>query len=253
MSDDEDYMSDKFLQTCQQTVSPSLLHKHSDRRQFKIMKKKAEIEARMKKQTKLLKAMEAQKREEGLLNAIASDNKGFEILLKMGYTPGQGIGKDQSGITEPITINVKTNKHGLGDVPNKKKKLHNNTTSKETNNIDTNEFRSRMAQGKMEQMYRTDLYKSQKVCQELNIKDNIEKPDELWYWPETKEEEEEEEEEDDESDNDKDDESLSDLQKLHSLTTYLRTKYLYCIWCATKFDDLRDLRDNCPGNTREDH
>ena len=40
--------------------------------------------------------MEAEKREEGLNKSLDATNKGFALLQKMGYKPGDGIGK--SGI-----------------------------------------------------------------------------------------------------------------------------------------------------------
>ena len=40
--------------------------------------------------------MEAEKREEGLSKSLDVTNKGFALLQKMGYKPGDGIGK--SGI-----------------------------------------------------------------------------------------------------------------------------------------------------------
>lgn len=79
MSDDEDYMSDKFLQGSEQPVSSSLVYKHSDRREFTLMKKKAEIESRMKEQNKSIRVVEAEKREEGLSSAITSANKGLYV------------------------------------------------------------------------------------------------------------------------------------------------------------------------------
>ena len=37
--------------------------------------------------------MEAERREEGLNSTIDGGNKGFALLQKMGYKPGQAIGK----------------------------------------------------------------------------------------------------------------------------------------------------------------
>lgn len=80
MSDDEDYMSDKFLQASEQPVSSSLLYRHSDKREFALMKKKAEIESKMKQQNKSIRIVEAEKREEGLSSAITSANKGLCLM-----------------------------------------------------------------------------------------------------------------------------------------------------------------------------
>lgn len=174
------------------------------------------------------------------------------MLMKMGYKPGQGIGKTQSGMTEPIPVEVKGNRQGLGKTLEKKHKYVN--TNAKLDNMDTRDFRSRIAQEKTEQLLKIDLYKSQKVCQELDTKENIEKPEELWFWPEIKEKNEVDDTDNDDDDDDiKDNETLSNLEKFDILTKYLRKKYFYCIWCGMKFNDEDDLRDNCPGSTRNDH
>lgn len=81
MSDDEDYMSDKFLQGSEKHVSSSLLYRHSDKREFALMKKKTEIESRLKEQNKSIRVVEAEKREEGLSSAITSTNKGLLLCI----------------------------------------------------------------------------------------------------------------------------------------------------------------------------
>ncbi|XP_011868995.1 PREDICTED: G patch domain-containing protein 11 [Vollenhovia emeryi] len=259
MSDDDDYMSDKFLQDSDKRVSSSLIYKHSDRREFALMKKRAELESRLKEQNKSIRIVEAEKREEGLSCAISNANKGFEMLMKMGYKPGQGIGKTQSGMTEPIPVQVKADRQGLGKTLKKKDSYKHGNANAKLDNMDTRDFRSRLAQGKAEQLQKTDLYKSQKVCQELDAKENIEKPEEPWFWLESREEkqvddtDDDDDDDDDDDEDDKDEETLSNVEKLDILTRYLRKKYCYCIWCGTKFDDEDDLRDNCPGSTRNDH
>ncbi|EZA58631.1 hypothetical protein DMN91_009031 [Ooceraea biroi] len=240
MSDDEDYMSDKFLQNTEKHVSLSLMYKRI-----------AEIKSNQSKAcNKPIKVIEQEKREEGLSSAISNSNKGFQMLTKMGYKPGQGIGKTQSGMVEPIPVEVKADRQGLGK--KKRKELYGKNMNAKMDNTHIKDFRSRMAQKKTEQLEKCDLYKSQKVCQELDTKENVEKPDESWFWPLNKEEKPDDEDGSSEED-DEDDESLDDSEKLEILTKHLRKKYFYCIWCGTKFNNEDDLRDNCPGSTRNDH
>lgn len=174
------------------------------------------------------------------------------MLMKMGYKPGQGIGKTQSGIVEPIPVEVKADRQGLGKIL-KKRESHNRKNTELDNTKNVNDFRSRMAQEKAEQMQKIDLYKSQKVCQELDTKENIEEPEESWFWLQSKEESADNTDDDQFDDVDVEDDSLSDLEKLEILTRYLRKKYFYCIWCGIKYNDEDDLRDDCPGSTRNDH
>ena len=42
-------------------------------------------------------------------------------------------------------------------------------------------------------------------------------------------------------------------EMLKIITEYLRTEYLFCIWCGITFENAEDLNSNCPGNSREDH
>ena len=58
--------------------------------------------------------LEAEHREEGLQKSLDSSNKGFALLAKMGYKPGDSLGKSKTGIVEPIGIEVKNNRGGLG-------------------------------------------------------------------------------------------------------------------------------------------
>lgn len=41
----------------------------------------------------LTQVLEAEKRDEGLGKSLDASNKGFALLQKMGYKPGEGIGK----------------------------------------------------------------------------------------------------------------------------------------------------------------
>jgi hydroxylamine reductase (hybrid-cluster protein) len=179
------------------------------------------------------------------------------MLMKMGYKPGQGIGKTQSGMVEPIPVEVKADRQGLGKTTKRKELYNRKNTSAKVDNIDTKNFRSRMAQEKIEQLQKRDLYRSQKVCQELDAKENIQEPDESWFWLECKKETDDDDDDDDDEDDtnniDENNESLDDIEKLEILTKYLRKKYFYCIWCGTEFNNEDDLRDNCPGDTRNDH
>lgn len=46
--------------------------------------------------------------------SISSDNKGFKLLSKMGWSEGKSIGKSQEGIKEPIQVNSQLGTEGLG-------------------------------------------------------------------------------------------------------------------------------------------
>lgn len=180
------------------------------------------------------------------------------MLMRMGYKPGKGIGKKESGIAEPINVDLKNNRHGLGKEKVKIKSRNENPLAK-LEKLDTADFRSRLAQKKAEQVAGMDLRKSQKICEQLDIRNNVE-AHETWFWfpkekegKEFEESESSEEDDDDDDDDEEEEEQLKDSEKLEILTKYLRGKYMYCIWCGVAYDNADDLRESCPGSTRSDH
>jgi len=87
MSSDEepDYMSEEFLAACVKDVRPGLVFKKSTKRQFEIEEKQQKANEKHRNINKPAKVLEAERREEGLKEAIPVQNKGFAMLRKMGY------------------------------------------------------------------------------------------------------------------------------------------------------------------------
>lgn len=48
--------------------------------------------------------------------------RGFQLLAKMGYKAGEGIGKDRQGRAAPISLDLKAGRTGLGVDEEKKRK-----------------------------------------------------------------------------------------------------------------------------------
>lgn len=88
--DEEDYMSDRFLQGIVEKA-PGLVPDKIAKNYKKEMRHK-ELNERNK--VKPLRVKESEHREHGLANALDSSNKGFAILQKMGFKHGMGLGKD---------------------------------------------------------------------------------------------------------------------------------------------------------------
>lgn len=110
--------------------------------------------------------MEAKRRDEGLGEALSSNNKGFAMLAKMGYKQGDAIGKSAQGIIEPITIQIKSDRGGLGreaalrqlqerKTELRRQKLLAHAKNKEV--ISTDEYRRRMTQKAVEKQLEADL------------------------------------------------------------------------------------------------
>lgn len=80
--------------------------------------------------------------------SISSENKGFKLLSKMGWSEGKSIGKSDSGIKEPVQLKTQQGTSGLGsDVSqssvtfkgNTKKQSIWNKTKERYNNIKTSD------------------------------------------------------------------------------------------------------------------
>lgn len=113
-----------------------------------------------------MKQVEAERRDEGLDTAISTSNKGFAMLAKMGYKQGDAIGRSNKGIVEPIGIQIKSDRGGLGRdaalqqlkerrAEIRRKKLLEHSQRRE--DVSTDEFRRRMTQKAGERQMEADL------------------------------------------------------------------------------------------------
>ncbi|CAH3122400.1 unnamed protein product [Porites lobata] len=260
--DEEDYMSEKFLLGEAQNA-PGLV---PDKIAKKYKKESKHNELNERNKIKPIRMRESEHREQGLASALDSSNKGFAMLQKMGFKHGMGLGKDGTGRAEPIPLSIKADRGGLGhDMLLKRqrevKEVLKHEAAKKRMKIEENQrdsFRQHMSGKFAERQTASDLYKSQKACEQLDRSKDL--PCVVkWFWPETKpdkEESEEEKEKDGTEDADDDEEEEDEpepAEKLVHLTMYLRRTHQYCIWCGTKFDDDQDIADNCPGDTAQDH
>ena len=88
MKEEDDYMSSAFLAV---DTRPGLVF---DKRVARKRKIEEETKRRQKETKKPVKQIEKEKRDDGLVKEIESDNKGYALLEKMGYVKGMGLGKD---------------------------------------------------------------------------------------------------------------------------------------------------------------
>lgn len=261
MSDEEeDYMSSDFLNV-QEDVRPGLTFSRSLKRKHEIEKKR--LESNKLHKTKSRKELEEESRNAGLDNAISSDNKGFAMLQKMGYKPGMKLGVQKestvnAGLSEPIKVKLKTDRGGLGREEEIRKRIAQREEKRskmkvykeeETERL-TQEFRERMRNKVSIRNLMADLRKSQKVCQQLDVQNDVTEPMRPWFWYSVEYDEDEEEEYDDEE---YEEDEIEPDEQLSFILDYLRTKYLYCLWCGVQYDSADDINSNCPGIEKCDH
>lgn len=261
MSDNEDYMSSAFLNVTED-IRPGLTISKQVKRKYEIEKNR--LESNKIHRTKSRKQLEEESRNIGLDIAISSGNKGFAMLQKMGYKPGMKLGpqKESSsssgGLTEPIKIQLKTGRGGLGREEEIRKRIVQREERKskmkvykeeETERL-TQEFRERMRDKIFKKYLMADLRKSQKVCQQLDSENSVAEPMRSWFWYTV--EYSNDEDEDDEIGLEEEDE-IEPEEQLAFILDYLRAKYLYCLWCGIKYDSEEDINENCPGTEKDDH
>lgn len=147
-------------------VRPGLVKSHKIARRMKMEEKKEQTEAEQRHKQKPVRQLEEERREEGLKSAIPSDNKGFSMMAKMGYKQGDTIGRSSSsGIVEPISIQIKSDRGGLGreaaikQLQEYKNRLRQTKAEQknETSTSSISQFRQRMAQKTSDKQLEADL------------------------------------------------------------------------------------------------
>ena len=187
--EEEDYMSNDFLH---QIVDkrPGLVFNRTLAHKYEVEKKsKQKIEENNLK-TVSTKKLEAINREETLKKSLLNEsNKGFNLMLKMGYEKGQGLGCRTSTSTkliEPISVEIKTDRGGLGQNEEKKRKFQEYARTKEDQNKTEKQLADAYLDSKRHlfliRRLRGDLFKCQKVCYQLDSSREIHKPGiALWH------------------------------------------------------------------------
>jgi hypothetical protein len=84
-------------------IRPGLILSRTKQREHNIHKSKTVTDEKNKQQNRSHRFLEAERREEGLNEAIDDSNKGFALLQKMGYKPGMAIGKSGEVIARHIS------------------------------------------------------------------------------------------------------------------------------------------------------
>nr|CAD7448124.1 unnamed protein product [Timema bartmani] len=288
-------------------VRPGLIRDHSLQRQAEMDKKKQQTNMKNKEHFRSHRAVELERREEGLSSALSNNNKGFALMQKMGYKPGSGIGKSGtvnlllscflflflisqsvsffalvvvgSGRVEPVTIALKTDRQGIGRetalrrLAVEKAAIRQRQRQRREQEFTVENFRAHRSQKHLEIQTAKDLRSCQRVCEGLDKGQGYDEPAEPWFWLTREKEDDDDDDHDDkvegqdektrtadesgEGDDEEEEEEaeieFQPSEKLDMLSNYLRQTYCYCVWCGTQYDDDKDMRDNCPGPTRDDH
>lgn len=236
-------------------VRPGLSFSYQQKRNLELYKKKQEQQC---KRVKTYQQQEKEVREKGLNTAIPAENRGFQLLAKMGFKPGASLGKSQNGLKEPINVVVKENTAGVGREEHVKTAKQNKQQLKAiTMEKCEQSFKAANVEKSIIWTLKRDFYKAQRVCEELDFREQIKLPKESYFWSretvrKLKQKESEDTEDDSESDDEEYEKNITE-ENLFKIIDYLREKYLYCLYCVFTATDKEDLYTNCPGRYRLDH
>ncbi|XP_027366922.1 G patch domain-containing protein 11 isoform X1 [Abrus precatorius] len=171
---------------------------------------------------------------------IPQSNIGFKLLKQMGYTPGSALGKQGSGRAEPVRLEIRRSRAGVGlDDPHKEKRkkeeiMMDRKRRKEEDLM--KEFGSRQKSQWQSRRVIINYNKAKAALDQLENREIIE-PQKNEDDPEDEKEEEEEITEED----------------LHDVLMKLRDEFNYCLFCGCQYESMDALLANCPGTDEDDH
>ncbi|KAJ8904607.1 hypothetical protein NDN08_001125 [Rhodosorus marinus] len=181
---------------------------------------------------------------------VEKNNVGFQLLTRMGYTEGKGLGKNLDGLPSAIVPEVKKHRGGVG--------LEKATKEK----AETLVQRTKLEEEKMEKSFKkrtqdifdtkqnfTDLSNLANAVLQLDERKGLKPCSEidLIYHLQI-----ETEEMGNELLELKDDAEWIQTT-LHELNTYARTEHHYCNFCGITYESSDAINRDCPGEYREDH
>ncbi|RZC83144.1 hypothetical protein C5167_045927 [Papaver somniferum] len=174
-------------------------------------------------------------------SAIPQSNIGFKMLKQMGYNPGSSLGKSGLGLAEPVGVEIRRSRAGIGreDPVKEKVKREEFRAGEKKEEVEglIVEFGSRQKLQWKSRRLVYNYHKATAVLDQLENKEIIE--------PIKKEGEDEQEEEEEEE--------IITEEDLLEILVKLRDKHHYCLFCGCQYGSLEALSLSCPGTDEDDH
>ncbi|WVY95771.1 hypothetical protein V8G54_027922 [Vigna mungo] len=188
---------------------------------------------------------------------IPQSNIGFKLLKQMGYTPGSALGKQGSGRAEPVGIEIRRSRAGVGlEDPHKEKRkkeeiMMNRKRRKEEDLM--KEFGSRQKSQWQSKRVIINYNKAKAALDQLENREIVE--------PQKNDDDSEVEEEEEEITEEARNLTitfsliflLTRFLELNDVLMKLRDEFNYCLFCGCKYESSEALLDNCPGTNEDDH
>jgi hypothetical protein len=163
--DEDDYMNMVFDDPNSTKHESSLQRRARQRKEGEqrgINKTKQEIEEENRKE-----------REAALSKQLASSSKGFKMLSKLGYKAGSALGKQGAnyggGLLEPIRVELKEDRGGIGVETEKKRKAKEvlDSVAKRAKESEL-DYRDRMAEERAEKKREGQIIGAQKIAEKMD-------------------------------------------------------------------------------------
>ncbi|XP_049353482.1 uncharacterized protein LOC125818020 [Solanum verrucosum] len=185
---------------------------------------------------------EDQKTLVNLESAIPESNIGFKMLKQMGYTPGSALGKEGSGRSEPVGLEIRRGRAGIGKEDDKVEKMRKEMEKAK---------RDRRTEEELMETFGSHLKERWK---DKRIVSNFHKADAVLAQLENREVVTEKKEEEDvgKDEEEEEEEPITEEDLLNTLMK-LRDVYHYCLFCGCQYESTEALQSNCPGITEDDH
>lgn len=132
-------------------------------------RREAELKAHVKSKSEVA-AQEREAREKSLATSLDRSNKGFQMMEKLGFKGG-GLGRE-GGRVEPIAVEMREGKGGIGLDAEKKRKVREEMEG-EVKRVKAEEgdYRERLARERMERKVQGQIWGAMKVAERLHEED----------------------------------------------------------------------------------
>ncbi|XP_057783344.1 uncharacterized protein LOC131001115 [Salvia miltiorrhiza] len=176
-------------------------------------------------------------------SAIPQSNIGFKLLKQMGYTPGSALGKEGSGRAEPVSLEIRRGRAGIGTEDPEVAKMRRERAKYEMNKRKESELMEIFGS------HQKERWKGRRVIV------NFRKADATLAQLENREvvvEKKEENDEEKEGEEEEEEEEITEEDLLNILLK-LRNEFKYCLFCGCQYDTMEALESECPGINEDDH
>ncbi|CAL5374613.1 unnamed protein product [Camellia sinensis] len=224
--EEEDYMGDLSQFLPPETTAPS-------KSSVKVSANNTQISQPSVKKPKTLNWQEQRKlkrenRQEqedrntlaSLESAIPQSNIGFKLLKQMGYTPGSTLGKEGSGLAEPVGLEIRRTRAGIGREDSRKEKRK------------REEERMEWERGKEEALMEDFGCRHKEQWRSRRIVVNCHKAKAALEQLENKELVAEADKDEEDAENEEEEEEIITEEDLQDILIKLREEYQYCLFCG---------------------